>query len=95
MRILFFGDIIGKPGRSAIGRVLAELVGPEVAVVEPGAAVARHLARRLDETRLSAPRKDGGSERFWTSGHPAAAQGLVARLWRAPVTLEPLPDAAA
>ena len=27
MRILFFGDLIGKPGRSGIGRVLAELIG--------------------------------------------------------------------
>lgn len=27
MRILFFGDIVGKPGRKGISRILAELVG--------------------------------------------------------------------
>ncbi|WP_295456112.1 glutamate racemase [uncultured Thiodictyon sp.] len=74
--------------RSLIG----ELAGPGVAVLDSGVAVARQVRRRLETSGLLAPAGRCGTERFWTSAHPAAGWGLVSRLWEAPVTLAPLPD---
>ena len=69
--------------------LIEELAGPDVAVLDSGAAVARLVRRRLTEAGLLAPADRIGRERFWTSGHPMATQGLIARLWRAEVVLEP------
>ena len=72
--------------------LIGDLAGPGVMVLDSGVAVARQVRRRLESSALLAPAGRNGKQRFWTSGSPAAAQGLVARLWRAEVTLEPLPD---
>lgn len=69
--------------------MIEELAGPDVAVLDSGAAVARQVRRRLTEAGLLASSDRIGRERFWTSGNPMAAQGLIARLWRAEVVLEP------
>lgn len=68
--------------------LIERLVGPDVAVLDSGAAVARQVRRRLTEAGLLAPTDRVGCERFWTSGHPATTQGLMARLWKAEVVLE-------
>ncbi|AFL75632.1 glutamate racemase [Thiocystis violascens] len=70
--------------------LIEELAGPNVAVLDSGAAVARQVRRRLAESGLLAPSDSVGRERFWTSGDPAATQGLIARLWRPDAVLERL-----
>ncbi|AUB83314.1 glutamate racemase [Candidatus Thiodictyon syntrophicum] len=72
--------------------LILDLAGPGVTVLDSGVAVARQVRRRLEADGLLAPAGRLGTERFWTSGCPVAGLGLVARLWRAAVTLEPLPD---
>ena len=71
--------------------LIEDLVGPEVRILDSGEAVARQVRRRLESSRLLAPAGRTGTDRFWTSGPPEAAHALVRRLWRAEVTLEPLP----
>lgn len=71
--------------------LIGELAGPEVAVLDSGAAVARQVRRRLEAHDLLAPPQRRGTERFWTSGCPVGTHGLLSRLWRAEVRLERLP----
>ncbi|WP_295390805.1 glutamate racemase [uncultured Thiodictyon sp.] len=71
--------------------LIVEVAGTGVAVLDSGAAVARQVRRRLESSGLLAPAGCHGTERFWTSAHPAAGQELVSRLWQTRVTLEPLP----
>ncbi|MDZ7787670.1 MAG: glutamate racemase [Halofilum sp. (in: g-proteobacteria)] len=57
------------------------LVGPGIAVIDTGAAVARELARRLETGALDSPPDHAGRERFWTTGDPAALTPALHRLW--------------
>jgi glutamate racemase len=71
--------------------LIGELTGPEVAVLDSGAAVARQVRRRLEAIGLLADPHREGTELFWTSGCPVGTHGLMTRLWRAEVRLERLP----
>jgi glutamate racemase len=71
--------------------LIARLAGPDVAVLDSGAAVARQVRRRLESIDLLAPAGRPGTERFWTSGCPVGTHGLMTRLWRSVVRLERLP----
>jgi glutamate racemase len=72
--------------------LIGELVGPAVAVLDSGAAVARQVRRRLDAVGLLTDSVRPGRERFWTTGCAVGARALVSRLWGSEVVLEPLPD---
>lgn len=61
--------------------VIGALAGPETAVLDSGAAVARQVRRRLAEAGLLASPGRAGSERFWTTGHPARVRMVIERLW--------------
>jgi glutamate racemase len=69
---------------------IAAVVGPNVALIDTGAAVARQLLRRLEEAsvRVAGP---AGGERFWTSGDVQEAQRVVRLLWRAEAAVAALP----
>lgn len=71
--------------------LISRIAGPEVAVLDSGAAVARQVRRRLDSLGLLAPPDRLGTERFWTSGCPTGGHRLMTRLWRSRVLLERLP----
>jgi glutamate racemase len=70
---------------------IAEAAGPGVTVLDPAAAVARQLHRRLDAAGLLSRSTIPGGERFWTSGTPARVKPVVAQLWGAGVGMESLP----
>lgn len=57
------------------------LVGPDIAVIDTGAAVARELARRLEKDALDSRSDRAGRERFWTTGEPAVLTPALHRLW--------------
>ena len=69
---------------------IAALVGPDIAVIDTGAAVARELVRRLEAEGLIAPTDQTGTERFWTTGEPGTLEPALRRLWGAG-TLESMP----
>ena len=71
--------------------LIGRLAGPDVAVLDSGAAVARQVRRRLESIDLLAPAGRPGTVRFWTSGCPVGTHGLMTRLWRSLVHLERLP----
>lgn len=83
--------VLGSTHYVFLKAVLAELAGPGVALIETGGAVARQLARVLDEHDLHA--KGGPAlERFWTSGDPAASTRVISALLGRAVLVEKLID---
>lgn len=64
--------------------VIESLLQGRMAIIDTGAAVARHLVNRMTELGLLADRKDMGTERFWTSMGPEQlpqSQRVIQQLW--------------
>jgi glutamate racemase len=72
--------------------LIADIVGPDVALIDTGAAVARQLQRVLSAQCLSSGRAEPGGEQFWTSADPQAALPVFACLWRKDVGVRRLPQ---
>ena len=70
----------------------SEIAGEGVTIIDTGAAVARQLARVLNERDLSAPAGAAASERFWTSGDPATSQRVISALLGRKVSVERFPE---
>ncbi len=85
--------VLGSTHYVFLKPLLSEIAGPGVTLVETGAAVARQLARVLDERGL---RADGGraEDRFWTSGDRATSERVISSLLGRPVKVEELPESA-
>ncbi len=58
---------------------IARILGPEVTLLNPAEAVARHLARVLASRNLLRPEGSGGVVRYYTTG---SAQGLAQQIQR-------------
>ena len=72
--------------------LIRELAGPQVSIVDPSAAVARELRRRLGPgAGPSAEAARHGRERFFTSGPLPGSRAVMTALWGSDVGLEPLP----
>jgi glutamate racemase len=68
---------------------LADLVGPDVYIVDSGKAVARQVERVLDAEGLRAPGASSGHVELYTS-RPEAAP-VLQRLWPERASVQPLP----
>lgn len=62
--------------------LVEELVGPDIAVLDTGAAVAKEVVRRLEASALRRADANVGGERFWTSADPQRAEAVFRALWR-------------
>lgn len=82
--------VLGSTHYVFLKPVLADIAGPDVALVETGAAVARQLGRVLRDHGLLAT-GGAGRERFWTSGDPRVSTRVMSGLLGRPVTVEKLP----
>src|SRR5437899_4968821 len=71
--------VLGSTHYVFLKPLLAQVAGPNVTLVETGAAVARQLARVLEERNLRAA-GPAGRERFWTSGDPATSKRVISAL---------------
>jgi glutamate racemase len=83
--------VLGSTHYVFLKPLLAEIAGPNVALVETGAAVARQLSRVLEERGLRAAEANG-AERFWTSGDPISSRRVISALLGREVSVEKLPD---
>ncbi|MEY3200816.1 MAG: hypothetical protein RIR70_366, partial [Pseudomonadota bacterium] len=63
---------------------IEKAAGPQVTLIDTGAAVARQLTRVLHESALLST-ADTSSTRFWTTGDKATAQRVMSALWGTPV----------
>jgi glutamate racemase len=69
--------------------LITEIAGSGVQLVDTGEAVARQVVRRLPEVLIG--RIDARpTERFWTTGDPYRASGVMSRLWGRAVAVEAL-----
>jgi glutamate racemase len=57
--------------------LIQEIAGPQVRVIDPAPAVARQVKRLLEAGGMKNAASAPGKMRFFTSGHPAALQGLL------------------
>lgn len=61
--------------------LIEKMVGSNVALVDTGAAVARHLKYRLEALQLCAPEGTAGSVEFWSNSLDAKASQVIGQLW--------------
>jgi len=57
--------------------LIKEIVGPEVAVIDPAPAIARQVGRLLDRHQIHSDRDQKGEVRFMTTGDPHSFQQLI------------------
>ncbi len=71
---------------------IQEIAGPSVVIIDPAAAVARELRRRLANAGLLSVESRAGTERFWTSAKPDKAQPVISQLWKVDIKVSSLPN---
>ena len=72
--------------------LIADVVGPDVALIDTGAAVARRLQQVLAEHDLLNQATTSARETFWTSGDAALAERVIEILWGRAVRVDQLPE---
>lgn len=72
--------------------LIADVVGPDVALIDTGAAVARRLQQVLGERALLDPHATPGREQFWTSGERGEAERVISLLWGRAARVDVLPE---
>jgi len=83
--------VLGCTHYPFLAPLIQDIAGPDVAVIDSAAAVARQLRRRLEVVDLLADAERVGTECFWTSGMLDKAKPLVAQLWKPEVEVYGLP----
>jgi glutamate racemase len=84
--------VLGCTHYPFLAAVIREIAGPGVAIIDPSAAIARELRRRLVAAELLSTGSHRGTERFWTSAAPDASRPVITQLWRADVDVHHMPD---
>ncbi|MEQ1600948.1 MAG: glutamate racemase [Methylophilaceae bacterium] len=75
--------VLGCTHYPFVRKLIEELVGEEVILVDTGAAVARHLKRRLLQTDLLTGLDKPGQANFWTNSQSVCAKQVISQLWGA------------
>lgn len=84
--------VLGSTHYVFLRPLIQEMVGPEVALFDAGAAVARRLRQVLDEGGLLGGPDTAAMEQLWTSGDPAVVSPVASKLLGRAVTFERLPE---
>jgi glutamate racemase len=85
--------ILGCTHYPFVAPLIAEIAGPDVALVDTGAAVARQLLRRVQEELPRAAHGNLPEALFFTSGDAGQATRVMSGLWQSEVHARRLPDA--
>jgi glutamate racemase len=72
--------------------LIQEITGPTVAIIDPAAAIARELRRRLASIKQLSPEARAGTERFWTSAASDKTKQVISQLWQADIDVRSLPN---
>jgi len=84
--------ILGCTHYPFLAPLISEVVGPDIALVDTGAAVARQLHSRI-QAELPARTPDiAATVRFWSSGDAAQASRIMSVLWGEEVAAQRLPQ---
>ena len=83
--------VLGCTHYPFLAALIREIAGPEVAIIDPSAAIARELRRRLESASLLSTGDRAGSEQFWSSAQSDTTRAVISQLWEADVDLLYLP----
>ncbi len=73
--------VLGCTHYPFLSPIIQKVAGPGMAVIDPSAAVARELHRRLIAANIVAASRQPGTEQFWTSGMPTQVAPVLMQLW--------------
>ncbi|WP_438950778.1 glutamate racemase [Porticoccus sp.] len=73
--------ILGCTHYNHVSHLIAELAGPDVAIVNTATAVANEVVRRLTTEGLLAVNNGVGSDDFWTNGALDVYRNQIEQLW--------------
>lgn len=83
--------VLGSTHYPHLRPLIAEIVGPEVVLIDTGEAVAQQVCRVLEVRELLNGAPVPGDEQFWTSGDTQIARHVISMLWGTPVDVRQLP----
>ncbi len=72
---------------------IESVAGPDVTIIDPSAAVARELRRRIEHEHLATPSRRAGSIRFWTTGSTAHLKVMLGSLGMQTSEVNQMPEA--
>jgi glutamate racemase len=84
--------VLGCTHYPFLAPLIREIAGTSVTVIDPSAAIARELRRRLTGADLLSDESRGGTQRFWSSTASDMTRLVVSQLWKADIDLQQLPD---
>lgn len=85
--------VLGCTHYPFLAHAIRRLAGPGIEIIDPAAAVARELGRRLQHMELMAPiTRTPKPIRFWTSGNVQISGRVASRLWGALIEPMVLPE---
>lgn len=84
--------VLGCTHYPFLAPLIREIAGPTVAIVDPSAAIARELRRRLSIAHLLLIGSRAGTEQFWTSAAPDKSKQVLSQLWQADIDVWSLPN---
>lgn len=79
--------VLGCTHYPFLTQLIREIVGPSVAIMDPAAAVAMQVERRLGDNRITEPRRRPAEARFFSSASPEEAGEIISALWGQDVTV--------
>jgi len=82
--------VLGCTHYPFVADAIAATAGPGVTIIDPSAAVARELRRRMDQAGLLAA-TGTGRVRFWSSGQPGHLRDVARRVGMPADGVDPLP----
>lgn len=80
--------VLGCTHYPFLSQLIRDIVGPNIAIVDPAVAVAQQVARRLGDRRVSAPRPSPAEARFFSSADPDDARAIISVLWGRDVVVQ-------
>ncbi|MEQ1674530.1 MAG: glutamate racemase [Candidatus Nitrotoga sp.] len=76
--------VLGCTHYPFLNSIIKNIAGPAVTLIDPAAAVARELSRRLASEQLLTQNLAPGTERFWSSGAAEQVAPIISKLWEKP-----------
>lgn len=82
--------VLGCTHYPFVRHLIEQVVGEHVAIIDTGAAVAKHLQKRLAEQNLLASENQLASIQFWTNSEAKNAKQVISLLWGGSAEVERL-----
>lgn len=84
--------VLGCTHYPFLAPLIQEIVGPSIAVIDSGAAIARELRSRLEKAGTLAEPHHPGTVQFWSSDKTGKARPVISQLWGWDVHVDILPE---